>query len=116
MEEFYKKQDKEAEEREKKVIALLENAIKAYRERLALFDGNNTFEQVRKGSIKIQKQKPKEYELFKYAIKLLENSPVQNSPKQNWHVQCWPVQNSPVQYWTMDDPSLVDWPRRNPIL
>ncbi|KAL6728199.1 hypothetical protein ANCDUO_22520 [Ancylostoma duodenale] len=46
VEEFYKKQDKKAQEMEKKIIAILEEAPKAYREYLALYDDSKTPKQV----------------------------------------------------------------------
>ncbi|KAL6728213.1 hypothetical protein Aduo_010008 [Ancylostoma duodenale] len=59
VEQFYQIQDKKAEEMENKTIAVLQNAAKAYREYLALFDDSKTLEQIDKEKKKLRSEKPK---------------------------------------------------------
>ncbi|EYB95383.1 hypothetical protein Y032_0160g3326 [Ancylostoma ceylanicum] len=72
MEKFYKEQAEESEKREKKIIALLENAAKAYRKYLTLFDDNKTARQIAQDEQKLHNERPKEYYLFKYVDQMLE--------------------------------------------
>ncbi|KIH45168.1 hypothetical protein ANCDUO_24795, partial [Ancylostoma duodenale] len=77
VEKFYQTQDKKAEEMENKTIALLENAAKAYREYLALFDDSKTLEQIDKEKKKLRSEKAKEYSVFMHARKIVRK------PNQN---------------------------------
>ncbi|KIH66462.1 hypothetical protein ANCDUO_03210 [Ancylostoma duodenale] len=72
LQEFYNKHQKDAEERGKKVIALLENAAKAYGEYLALYDDTKTLEQIDKDQRKMREEKPKEYIVFTYASQVAQ--------------------------------------------
>ncbi|RCN39972.1 hypothetical protein ANCCAN_14113 [Ancylostoma caninum] len=72
MKEFYNKHQKIGEERGKKVIALLENAAKAYREYLALYDDTKTLKQIGEDKKKMRNKIPKEYTLFAFASKIVD--------------------------------------------
>ncbi|EPB68222.1 oxidoreductase, aldo/keto reductase family protein [Ancylostoma ceylanicum] len=67
MEKFYKEQAEESEKREKKIIALLENAAKAYRKYLTLFDDNKTARQIAQDEQKLHNERPKRYGMSKWA-------------------------------------------------
>ncbi|RCN40847.1 hypothetical protein ANCCAN_13226 [Ancylostoma caninum] len=66
VEEFYNENNKRGEERKKKVIAILDNAPKAYREYLALFDDTKTLEQIDEDEKKMHAEKPEEYNVVMY--------------------------------------------------
>ncbi|RCN39971.1 hypothetical protein ANCCAN_14112 [Ancylostoma caninum] len=72
MKEFYNKYQKKEEERGKKVIALLENAAKAYREYLALHDDTKTLQQIGEDEKKIRYGTPKEYGVFTFASAVVD--------------------------------------------
>ncbi|EYB95382.1 hypothetical protein Y032_0160g3325 [Ancylostoma ceylanicum] len=72
LEEFYKTRQKNSEENEKKIIAVLENAAKAYQEYRALFDESKTTAQITEEIRKMMSEKPNEFLVFTYARILMD--------------------------------------------